>query len=159
MTDSNYWHDAHARLSVQFSASEARIERLTRALEFYADPQTHAGKWETQADGRVCGVVPILDDDNGGDMARAVLAGSAQPEAHPDTARLDKLPQCFHMLRYRNGLWHLTYETGKQYTNIREAIDAHHIWDAGALGAECAAANQVFGPGGTFGGSTDGGAP
>jgi hypothetical protein len=73
----------------------------------------------------------------------------------PDATRLDKLPQCFHMLRYRNGLWHLTYETGKQYAGIREAIDAHHIWDAGAFGAECAAANHVFGPGGTFGGTPE----
>ena len=51
--------------------------------------------------------------------------------AHPDTARLDKLPQCFHMLRTGAGVlapgqyWWLTYDPNKTYASVREAIDAH----------------------------------
>lgn len=44
-----------------------------------------------------------------------------------DAARLDKLPDCFHMLRtdaygYK---WWLTRHPDKVYLTVREAIDAH----------------------------------
>lgn len=44
---------------------------------------------------------------------------------HPDSDRLDKLPRCFHMLRYRDGKWHLTYDDHRQFSSVRDAIDAH----------------------------------
>lgn len=52
-------------------------------------------------------------------------------QPHPDTARLDKLPQCFHMLRTGVGrdalsqCWWLTYDPNKTFATMREAIDAH----------------------------------
>lgn len=42
-----------------------------------------------------------------------------------DTARLDKLPACFHMLRFRDGEWYLTYNVNDTFNNVRAAIDAH----------------------------------
>jgi hypothetical protein len=42
-----------------------------------------------------------------------------------DTARLDKLPQCFHMLRTDGKQWWLTYDTNRQHGTVREAIDAY----------------------------------
>ncbi len=49
---------------------------------------------------------------------------------HPDTARLDKLPACFHMLRVANlgtpkELWWLSYAPNDVCATIRAAIDAH----------------------------------
>lgn len=62
------------------------------------------------------------------DQARALFS-QVQPSPHPDTARLDKLPACFHMLRTLpgDGLagWWLSYAPNKVYSDIRDAIDAH----------------------------------
>lgn len=53
-------------------------------------------------------------------------------QPHPDTSRLDKLPQCFHMLRRFPGAndprqpeWWLTYAPNNVYNSVRAAIDAH----------------------------------
>ena len=48
-----------------------------------------------------------------------------------DKMRLDKLPQCFHMLRTEPGApgkdqqWWLTYAPNQKYGSAREAIDAY----------------------------------
>jgi hypothetical protein len=46
------------------------VLRLTQALEFYADPES----WARIDDVRSFGIVPVVDQDNCGDKARAALA-------------------------------------------------------------------------------------
>lgn len=59
------------------------------------------------------------------------IAPSDVPAIHPDTDRLDKLPQCFHMLRKTHSgpalsvTWHLSYAPNNVYGSVRDAIDAH----------------------------------
>lgn len=67
-----------------------------------------------------------------------------------DAARLDKLPQCFHMLRFRDCQWHFTFDANRQYYSLRDAIDAYNHpaipgIDQGQFLAECGGGNAAFG--------------
>jgi hypothetical protein len=90
-------------------------------------------------------------------------------ELIPFTAALaevrGEIPELQQSLGFLNDICQFAYQHGYHehgydlVKNVGYAINSLQLRDAGAFGAECAAANQVFGPGGTFGGSTDGGAP
>lgn len=101
---------------------------------------------------------PVFSEsDEYGDWRKAdeVDAALAEKDAEiaalkADAARLDKLPQCFHMLRFRDCQWHFTFDTNRQHYSLRDAIDAYEHpavpgIDQGQFLAACEAGNQVFG--------------
>lgn len=105
-------------LSLTLQRDQALRERDDRArmLSVVQDALTQRNR----ENGQLLEQFRSRPDQEAIDMAtsRAVLA-------ERDSALLDKLPNCFHMLRYARGYWHLTYATNKQYATVREAIDAH----------------------------------
>lgn len=90
-------------------AENSRIRHVLRQLLIDCNGKIHADHWNL--------------------AMSALEMNDAPPSPHPDSARLDKLPQCFRMLRTDPGIWDgpwwFTHSPSNVYLTLRDALDAH----------------------------------